>query len=272
MARTIILLIVVAAGKGVLSVPPSRDSYNDFLERMRQLTNEFTALQDVFQPRHCTDLLRNGQHKSGVYTIFHKAASTSGQNVYCDMDSDDGGWTVIQHRGQYGHNAYYFYRNWREYAHGFGDPADEYWIGNKALHALTSGDEEMVLRIILSNSTEEKVEMDYNTFAVASEDEFFKLRLGNFSKSQDWDAMGRLNGQKFSTFDEDHDDGGNNCAERYRGGWWYRNCLGGNLNGLNLNGHHDSLGDGIVWEMYNIVPYMLYYSYPNVTMMIRPAK
>ncbi|KAL1458809.1 hypothetical protein MTO96_043447, partial [Rhipicephalus appendiculatus] len=36
--------------------------------------------------------------------------------------------TVIQRRGQYGHNVYYFYRNWTEYANGFGDPADEYWI------------------------------------------------------------------------------------------------------------------------------------------------
>ncbi|KAL3252215.1 hypothetical protein MRX96_046736 [Rhipicephalus microplus] len=90
------------------------------------------------EPRHCADLLRNGQHRSGVYTVFHKAAGSSGQNVYCDMDTDGGGWTVIQRRGQYGHNAYYFYRNWNEYANGFGDPDDEYWIGNKALHALTS--------------------------------------------------------------------------------------------------------------------------------------
>ncbi|KAH9377321.1 hypothetical protein HPB48_000359 [Haemaphysalis longicornis] len=38
---------------------------------------------------------------------------------------------VIQKRGQYGNNVYYFYRNWTEYATGFGDPAKEYWIGMK---------------------------------------------------------------------------------------------------------------------------------------------
>ncbi|KAH7957712.1 hypothetical protein HPB52_022509 [Rhipicephalus sanguineus] len=88
-------------------------------------------------PRDCADLLGNGQHTSGVYTVFHKAAGTLGQDVYCDMDTDDGGWTVIQRRGQYGHNAYYFYRNWTEYANGFGDPADEYWIGWDAMGSLS---------------------------------------------------------------------------------------------------------------------------------------
>lgn len=84
---------------------------------------------DAIQPRHCSDILHAGQRTSGVYTIFHKAAGPSGQSVYCDMDVDGGGWTVIQQRGQFGNNVYYFYRNWTEYAEGFGKPAKEYWIG-----------------------------------------------------------------------------------------------------------------------------------------------
>nr|XP_037290442.1 techylectin-5A-like [Rhipicephalus microplus] len=179
--------------------------------------------------------------------------------------------TVIQRRGQYGHNAYYFYRNWTEYANGFGDPDDEYWIGNKALHALTSEKENMSLRIVLSNSTEETVSFGYETFAVANETQSFQLQLESFSGSEEWDAMGHLSGQKFSTYDRDNSLYRLNCAVRFRGGWWYSNCLGGNLNGLNLNGHHDSLGDGIVWEKSPMITYMLHYSYPKVQMMIRPA-
>lgn len=272
MTRAIVIVCIVAiVARTALSAPKTRDSYKSIQNRMRQLAEEFNALQDAFEPRHCADLLRNGQTTSGVYTVFHKAAGTMGQNVYCDMDTDDGGWTVIQRRGQYGHNAYYFYRNWTEYANGFGDPADEYWIGNKALHALTSGDENMILRIVLSNSTEDTVSIDYRTFAVASEGELFKLQLGNFSATTDWDAMGSLSGQKFSTYDRDNDLAFTNCAAIYRGGWWYSSCLGGNLNGLNLNGLHDSTGDGIVWGMKLMEAYTLHYSYPKVQMMIRPA-
>uniref|UniRef100_A0A6M2CID2 Putative ixoderin n=1 Tax=Rhipicephalus microplus TaxID=6941 RepID=A0A6M2CID2_RHIMP len=151
------------------------------------------------------------------------------------------------------------------------NPADEYWIGNKALHALTSGDEEMVLRIVLSNSTEDSTYFDYKTFTVASEEQLFQLRIGNFSGMAEWDAIGKLSGQKFSTHDRDNSPNRDDCAVRFRGGWWYRNCLGGNLNGLNLNGHHESLGDGIVWEKSPIISYMLHHSYPKVQMIIRPA-
>ncbi|KAL1484673.1 hypothetical protein MTO96_049973, partial [Rhipicephalus appendiculatus] len=86
----------------------------------------------IVHPRHCADLLDAGQRASGVYTVFHGGADSSGQDVYCDMETEGGGWTVIQKRGQYGNNVFYFYRDWTEYSRGFGDPAEEYWIG-KAL-------------------------------------------------------------------------------------------------------------------------------------------
>ncbi|KAL3217477.1 hypothetical protein MRX96_050982 [Rhipicephalus microplus] len=273
MARGIFIVCMIAAvARTTLSAPKARVSSKNIQDRIQQLAKDFEAhLQDAFVPRHCADLLDNGQHISGVYTIFHEAAGTSGQDVYCDMDTDDGGWTVIQRRGQYGHNAYYFYRNWTEYANGFGNPADEYWIGNKALHALTSGDEEMVLRIVLSNSTEDSTYFDYKTFTVASEEQLFQLRI-RYLPGMTFDPMERVSGQKFTTYDRDNDSSEFNCAERLRGAWWYRHCdsSNNNLNGLNLNGHHDSSGDGIVWE--GTSSDAAHYSYPKVEMMIRPAK
>nr|XP_054923508.1 techylectin-5A-like [Dermacentor andersoni]XP_054923509.1 techylectin-5A-like [Dermacentor andersoni] len=263
-----VLCIVASATTTVLSLPQAPPSYDSVRQRIRELAKEFNSLKDSFHPRHCADLLRNGQTTSGVYTVFHEGAGTSGQNVSCDMDTDGGGWTVIQRRGQYGNPVYYFYRNWKEYADGFGNPAEEYWIGNIALHVLTSGDENMDLRVVLSNSTEESVSLDYQNFKVADERQYFRLELGGYEGKTGWDAIRPVSGQKFSTFDRDNDDSSANCAARYRGGWWYGDCLGGNLNGLNLNGRHDSTGDGIDWDTTEA---LYHYSYPNVRMMIRPG-
>ncbi|KAH7959098.1 hypothetical protein HPB49_008246 [Dermacentor silvarum] len=40
---------------------------------------------------------------------------------------------VIQRRGQFGNRVFHFYRNWSEYALGFGSPDNEYWIGWDAM-------------------------------------------------------------------------------------------------------------------------------------------
>ncbi|KAH6933438.1 hypothetical protein HPB50_014822 [Hyalomma asiaticum] len=226
----------------------------------------------TIQPRHCTDLLRAGQQSSGVYNIFHKAAGPRGQSVYCDMETDGGGWTVIQRRGQFGNSVYHFYRNWAEYADGFGNASEEYWVGNKALHALTSDGEEMTLRVVLSNKTGETAFVDYESIRVGNEEELFKMQLGKLLGPEGWDALGNANGQNFSTFDRDNDMApGEHCAVRYRGGWWYNRCHLANLNGLNLNGPHESFADGIEWSVRGYPVRLYHYSFPSAHMMIRPA-
>ena len=51
--------------------------------------------------------------------------------VYCDMETESGGWIVIQTRSD---GSVDFFRNWVEYVHGFGNVAGEYWIGLEKLH------------------------------------------------------------------------------------------------------------------------------------------
>ena len=45
---------------------------------------------------------------------------------------------------------------------------------------------------------------------------------------------------KFSTPDNDQDDwSGFNCAEGWKGAWWYRNCYVSNLNGFQYSNVDD---------------------------------
>uniref|UniRef100_A0A131Z145 Fibrinogen-related domain containing protein n=1 Tax=Rhipicephalus appendiculatus TaxID=34631 RepID=A0A131Z145_RHIAP len=245
------------------------------VEKAGQKLHEFLHLLQYIKkcnkPRQCSDLLRYGQHKSGVFRIYHLKAFRTGQDVYCDMEADGGGWTVIQRRGQFGNRVFNFYRDWNEYAQGFGSPNQEYWIGNEALNALTSGNKNTALRIVLRNSTEDSINIYYNSIRVASADEMYTIQVGTLLGPPGWDGMRLCDGEKFSTYDRDNDKSGDSCAKKFRGGWWYRACHACNPNGLNLNGYHASYADGIEWSVQEGRNNLYHYSYPSMEMMIRPA-
>ncbi|XP_013379369.1 angiopoietin-2-like, partial [Lingula anatina] len=52
------------------------------------------------------------------------------KTVYCDN-----GWLVVLRRTD---NQVDFHRTWNEYRDGFGDPRDQFWLGNEALYGLTN--------------------------------------------------------------------------------------------------------------------------------------
>ena len=65
--------------------------------------------------RDCQDAYSRGRRDSGVYTI---RPSKQAFKAYCDMSTDNGGWTVFQRRKD---GSVDFYRNWDQYVNGFGD-------------------------------------------------------------------------------------------------------------------------------------------------------
>lgn len=267
MGSVLIMAFVMAVSAGSDSVVSALDRAENYVN---QLSTILVNLKKSLRPRDCGDLLKDGQINSGVYVIF-PSTDSAGTSVYCDMNSEGGGWTVIQNRGQYGNSVYYFYRNWTEYANGFGDRTKEYWIGNDVLNALTSQDRAFSLRIELKNETGESFVANYKTFKVASQADLYKMTVSGYTGPSDSDSFASTNGVNFSTFDRDNDAHNTNCAATYKGGWWYGACHISNLNGLNLNGQHSSFADGIEWSRRNHVGGLYHYSYPEARMMIRAA-
>ncbi|XP_014373271.1 ficolin-3 isoform X2 [Alligator sinensis] len=210
--------------------------------------------------RNCKELLEQGNALSGWYTIQPQTGRRL--TVFCDMETDGGGWLVFQRRQD---GSVDFYRGWESYKRGFGNHASEFWLGNDNIHFLTSTDTHH-LRIDARDFNDSATFATYTSFKILSEEEKYALALGSFLNGDMGDSLSGHNKLPFSTMDKDNDNYENSCSIVYKGAWWYGKCHSSNLNGLYLKGQHSTFANGINWSAGK----GYHYSYKYVDMKIRP--
>ncbi|XP_061171670.1 angiopoietin-related protein 6-like [Saccostrea echinata] len=177
--------------------------------------------------KDCSEILKRNSSRKGQDGIYIIYADTR-REVFCDMTTDGGGWTVIQKRED---GDVDFFRTWKEYKHGFGNASKNYWIGNDAIHALTR-DQNQELRVDLRRFNGEQAYAEYAIFYIGDENDKYYITVSGYSGTAS-DSLAYHSGMRFSTKDQDNDtsEDDENCAEVYRGAWWYGWCLRSNLNG-----------------------------------------
>ena len=168
------------------------------------------------------------------------------------MDTDNGGWLVIQRRTPAG--KVNFFRTWDEYETGFGDLNGEFWYGLRNLHCLTSR-EDVELRIDAVAKNGVHLTTTFDTFKVGGAGLKYRLTIGGGKGYRPGDIQYN-NGRYFTSKDQDNDGWGGNCATTYSGGWWYNRCYYANFNGIH--------GTTFKWSAVGLLA--------SVEMKVRPKK
>ena len=154
---------------------------------------------------HCSDLLKSGQTQSGVYSIDPDGKGSF--DVYCDMRTDGGGWTVFQRRQD---GSVDFYRGWSDYKSGFGQLTSEFWLGNDTIHRLTAS-RASSLRVELEDWNGVRVYAKYGQFNIGDEQAEYRLKANSYSGTAG-DSLAYHNNMAFSTKDRDNDRNFGKCA------------------------------------------------------------
>ncbi|XP_078573194.1 microfibril-associated glycoprotein 4-like [Branchiostoma floridae x Branchiostoma japonicum] len=205
-----------------------------------------------------------GSVSSGVYTI--KPVNFDAFEVYCDMTTDGGGWTVIQSRYD---GTIHFNRMFNDYKYGFGSASGEHWLGLENMYRITAQNT-YELYVKLEDWSNNTRYAKYASFRVGGGN-YYQLSLGTYSGNAG-DSLAYSSGKKFSTGDRDQDTAGGSCASTYNaGGWWYGNCAYSALNGpyLRPSDRTSNSGNGIWWHTFSPSTYNTYLK--KSKMMIRPT-
>ncbi|KAK8776236.1 hypothetical protein V5799_030417 [Amblyomma americanum] len=195
-------------------------------KNITRLEGEVEKIEDNL-PQDCSSNISytTNSQRSGV-RLIHPRNAEKARQVFCDMETDGGGWTVVQRRRDGSED---FYRNWDDYKRGFGDVSGEHWLGNDALHEITSSGN-YSLRIDLWDVSGNYKFVEYDHVAVGSEAQRYRLEVlgyhGNASNALEYHS-----GMAFSTADRDNDFSSTHCAVYYSSGWWYNHCQYVNING-----------------------------------------
>ncbi|KAI1888505.1 hypothetical protein AGOR_G00185850 [Albula goreensis] len=235
------------------------------------------APQFIIAPRDCSDYNYDmvKERKNAIYNVTPDPRNRTFE-VYCDMESYGGGWTVVQQRLN---GSTSFNRTWAEYKKGFGNLQGEFWLGNDKIHLLTKA-KDMVLRIELEDFDGVREYAKYDQFYISNEYLNYRLSVSGYSGTAG-DAL-HFNkhynhDQKFfTTPDKDNDMyPSGNCGAYYSSGWWFDACMSANLNGKYYHKKYRGVRNGIFWGTWHNVSHEYYptnfrQAFKTVKMMIRP--
>ncbi|XP_028392974.1 uncharacterized protein LOC114517441 isoform X2 [Dendronephthya gigantea] len=171
--------------------------------------------------QNCGQLHALGKTRSGTYKVRPNPAIENDIYVYCDHDTDKGGWFVLQRR--YSDGGLNMTQSWNMYRDGYGNVSTEFWIGNKYLSELTNHTAYEIMFLFKSTigSTLKKTKCD--AFKILPEEENYRLQLGT-CEGPDTEVLRYSNGTEFSTWDKDNGLGLLSCTSRKMTGWWFGNC------------------------------------------------
>ncbi|KAJ8035740.1 Fibrinogen-like protein A [Holothuria leucospilota] len=140
--------------------------------------------QQPAYPRDCQEVFEqcSTSTASGVYLIKPDGYDKAFE-VYCDNQTDGGGWTVFQRRIE--DNSAEFRRNFSEYRGGFGFLSTEFWLGNERLAFLTN-QKRYQLRIDMTNSAGSSFYVTYNLFRISDDWGNYKITsVGQYGGTAD---------------------------------------------------------------------------------------
>ncbi|XP_065178002.1 sushi, von Willebrand factor type A, EGF and pentraxin domain-containing protein 1-like isoform X3 [Sycon ciliatum] len=174
--------------------------------------------------QNCREVLDGGHTQSGLYPV-------RGLSLWCDMDTDGGGWFVFQRRN----GTLNFNRTYEEYRTGFGRPDGEFWYGMVPLRRHLQGSLSD-LRIVVEAFNGVTAYAEYGIFRLGGSKKQYSLIIGEYTGTAG-DSLDNIApthaGAKFSAYDRDGDGASTNCARDFGGAWWYSDvCIGSNLNGV----------------------------------------
>eukprot|EP00105_Crassostrea_gigas_P003696 XP_011416631.1 PREDICTED: fibrinogen alpha chain-like [Crassostrea gigas] len=202
-------------------------------------------------PVDCSDIYQNGQHQTGVYSIYPYKDPNRPVRVKCEGAVLGGGWTVIQSRAR-DNPRVDFNTTWQAYKDGFGNINGNHWLGNDLIHLLTTSNN-YSLYIKMKATDGNTYWAEYDSFSISNAADGYRLHLGHISRtyssnvpvnfgSDEFRDHSIVN-QTFYTFDHDN---AVKCSAQCGSGWWYRSCTTTNLNAPFNEIHRDS-----VW--YNVI-------------------
>ncbi|XP_052891449.1 microfibril-associated glycoprotein 4-like [Anopheles moucheti] len=202
---------------------------------------------------------------TGVYFMKPDPSKNVSFEVARDLTNNHGfgsNWIVFQRRFNGSVN---FYRNWTEYKQGFGDLRGEHWLGLDKLHAIVKTRCHELL-IVLEDFNGVIAYAHYDDFKIGDESEKYMIKSVGLYTGTAGDSFSSHKDELFSTYDQDNDRAGANCAKSFVGAWWFYKCHRCHLNGEYLNGKINRQV-GIMWTEFR----GSYYSLKSTKMMVRPV-